>query len=114
NKPTIAWIIDSLWINDIQSQAISKSELLTRSPRVLRVVEMAPLFLTRVVARADETFEKCYITDQKCRDSKPLSLKLAVYRSACPVLAKREFPGAMIVARHSQVKGAPNIDAELK
>src|SRR5436190_17507434 len=77
-------------------------------PRVLHVVEVAPLPLARIGERAGVAGEVGRVAEQERRDR-----QAAAVWSDRAGGRKRQLAGAVLIARHAQVPGTANVSTEL-
>ena len=95
-------------IDDVEAHAVVEGQLLCHTPGVFNVVEVAPLPLSCIRLRAVVAPEIRRIAQQKSGQT-----EASAFRPARAVLAEGQLARAVRVARHPQVVGAPEIDAEL-
>src|SRR5882672_10814020 len=65
NEPALADIADGLRVDEIEPQAVVQRQLAVGMPRVLRVIEMAPLAFAGVGERAGVAPEFCHVAEQE-------------------------------------------------
>ena len=104
----VARLVDRLRVVDVGAQAVVEGQLRGGAPGVLDVVEVPPLALPRVRARADEALEEGHVAQEEGGEAEP-----AAVRAARPVVAEAELARPVGVARDAQVVGAADVDAEL-
>ena len=105
----VAGGVDGLGIDHVETQAVVEGQFLRGTPGVLRVVEVSPLALAGIRARADEPRKVGDIAEQEGRRADAAG---AIERRALRV--EGQLAGAVVVGRHAQVIGAAHVDAELE
>ena len=107
-ESAVAGLVHRLRVDHVQPQPVVQRQLGGDPPGVLCVVEMTPLPLACVDRRAHVAAERAHVAEHEARERQTAAL-----RAARTIVAEAELAGSMPIARHAQVVGAADVDAEL-
>src|SRR5262249_22735779 len=97
-----------LRIIDFPSQSVVHSQLGGYLPSILAVVEGTPLPFARIERVRDISLETAYFTQHETCNAES-----AAARTLCKGRCKEDFPGAMLVAGHTEILQAPDVRPKL-
>src|SRR4029078_5109195 len=104
----VAGLVHGLGADDVRADAVVEGQLLGRAPGVLQVVELAPLALAGIRARAHVAHHALHVAEHEAGQA-----QAAAARPGRVLLVEVQLAGAVRVAGHAQVVGASDVDAEL-